>query len=342
MQIAGRDIGPGHPVYIIAEVSSNHGGSYERAAAHVIAAKKAGADAVKFQCYTPESMTIDHPDLVVPEGMPWAGQRLYDLYTRAAMPFEWHEPLQALAQETGIHCFASVFDASGVGLMDMVGAPALKVASFELGDVELLRAVAATGLPVIMSTGVAGVEEITSSLVALEHGGPRALLHCVSEYPATEAHMDLRRIAAMAEAFQVPVGLSDHCAKWGSTVLAVGAGACIVEKHITLDADDDTEDAGHSLTAAEFGKMVKHIRHADRIMGAGVIPATGEGAAGHGLRRSLYVVEDVAEGETLTEHNVRSIRPGGGLNPRHMGKVMGCRAMCNLKRGSALRFEDIN
>ena len=342
MQIAGRDIGPGHPVYVIAEVSSNHGGSYERAAAHVIAAKKAGADAVKFQCYGADAMTIDHPDLVVPDGMPWAGQRLHELYTRAATMTTWHDSLMELAKDAGIHCFSSVFDSAGVELMDRLGAPALKVSSFELCDLELLRCVAATKLPVIMSTGVAGVEEITDALVALEHGGPRALLHCVSEYPAQEAHMDLRRIAAMAEAFQVPVGLSDHCKAWGSTVLAVGAGACIIEKHITLDTGDQTEDAGHSLPASEFGEMVSNIRHAEGIMGQGVIPATGEGAAGYELRRSLYIVKDVAEGEALTEANVRSIRPGYGISPRHIGKVLGCRAARNLKRGKALAFEDIN
>jgi len=337
--IGGRPIGPGHPPYLIAEMSGNHRGELSRALALVEAAKEAGADAVKLQTYTADTITIDHdgPGFRLEGGL-WAGRTLHDLYREAHTPWDWHEPLFARARALGLTIFSSPFDGTAVDLLERLGAPAFKIASFELIDDALIRRAARSGKPLILSTGLATLGEIA---LAVEAAGtaPLALLHCVSGYPTPPEECNLRTIPHLAEAFGVTVGLSDHTHGTAVPVAAAALGATIIEKHFTLSRAEGGVDSAFSLEPAEFKAMADAVRVAHAALGRvdyGVKPSE---AGGRDYRRSLYATADIAAGETLTAANIRSIRPGFGLEPRHLPALLGRRAARPLARGTPLRWD---
>ena len=338
-QIAGRQIGPDQSPYIIAELSGNHNGSLDRALALVDAAAEAGVDAVKLQTYTADTITIDvdRPEFRISGGL-WDGRSLHELYREAATPWEWHADLFARARARGVHCFSSPFDPTAVAFLETLDTPAYKIASFEIVDTPLIRLVGAQGKPVIISTGVASLGEIEEALRAARLGGASgvAWLHCVSSFPAPPEQMRLSTIAALGAAFGVPVGLSDHSPGSTAAVAAVALGACIIEKHLTLARADGGPDAAFSLEPDEFAALVRDCRMAHLALGQPIHDRAGIGGANALFRRSLYVVADIAEGECFSADNVRSIRPGLGLAPRHLPDIMGHRATRALKRGMPL------
>ncbi|MGH2407929.1 MAG: pseudaminic acid synthase [Candidatus Limnocylindrales bacterium] len=341
--IAGRRIGAGEPVYVIAELSANHRQRYEAAVQLVHAANEAGADAVKLQTYTPDTITIPSaaPPFRHAKGSLWAGQTLYDLYREAYTPWDWQPKLKALAGELGMACFSSPFDPTAVDFLLAMDVPAFKVASFELVDLPLVRQMAATGRPMIMSTGMATEAEIDEAVAAAISEGATeiALLKCTSAYPSPPEAVNLRAIPAMADRWGLPIGLSDHTTGVAVPVAAVALGACIIEKHITLSRDDPTPDAPFSLDPADFKAMVAAVRVAERALGGAALGPTPEEADSRRFRRSLFVVEDVAAGETITGRNVRSIRPADGLHTRHLDEVLGRRAARDIERGTPLSWE---
>jgi N-acetylneuraminate synthase len=329
-------------VYVIAEVSANHGQRFERAVEIVRAAKEAGADAVKLQTYTPDTMTIDcrrEPFLI--RGTPWDGRVLHELYGEASTPWEWHPRLREEAIELGLDIFSTPFDPTAVEFLERLEMPAHKVASFEVVDLPLLRAVGATGKPVILSTGMATLAEIEEAVATLREAGCRqlALLKCTSAYPASPRDMNLRTIPALAAAFDVPVGLSDHTLGPAVPVAAVALGARIIEKHLTLARGDGGPDAAFSLEPGEFKEMVRAVRTAQDALGDVRYGAGAEEEKSLVFRRSLFVVEDMDAGEEFTPRNVRSIRPGFGLHTRHLGEVIGRRAARPIPRGTPLGWD---
>jgi N-acetylneuraminate synthase len=341
--IGDRAVGLGLPTYVIAELSANHGGSYERAVELLRLAAEAGADAVKVQTYTPETMTLDSSQdpFRVSGGTLWDGRTLYELYREAQTPWEWHEPLQEEAKAAGVDFFSSPFDETAVRFLVDLDVPVLKIASFELVDHGLIRAAAATGKPLIMSTGMASVEEIDDAVRVAREGGAGgiALLRCNSAYPAPTREMDLRTIADMTARWDVPVGLSDHTLGATAAITAVVLGACVLEKHFTRNRAEPTADAEFSLEPAEFRSMVEAVRDAEAALGTVRYGPSEREKASLAFRRSLFVVEDVAEGEPFTERSVRSIRPGDGLAPRHLDEVLGRRARQRVARGTPLTWE---
>jgi pseudaminic acid synthase len=338
--IDGRSIGPGQPVYVIAEISANHGQSYETAAELVRGAHRAGADAVKLQTYTADTITIDSdgPAFRPGSGSLWEGTTLHALYQTAYTPWEWQPRLKAVADELGIDCFSSPFDPTAVDFLMTMGVPAFKIASFELVDLPLIRTVARTGRPMIMSTGMATDGEIDEAVVAARGAGATeiALLKCTSAYPSPPESVNLRAIPAMAERWGIPIGLSDHTQGVAIPAAAVALGASLVEKHVTISHADATPDEAFSLDLSEFATMVEAIRTVERAMGVPRIGPTEEETESRRFRRSLYVVEDVAAGEPLTERNVRSIRPAAGMHTREYEAVLGRRAAIAIARGTPL------
>ncbi len=345
ISIKGRIIGGGHPPYIIAELSGNHNGSLDRALALVDASAEAGADAVKLQTYTADTITIEcnRPEFRI-EGGIWDGWTLHELYREASTPWDWHEALFARAEDKGLHCFSSPFDPTAVDFLAKLDAPAYKVASFELVDTPLIRKMAGNGCPLIMSTGVANYAEIEEALRSAKEGGAGgvALLHCVSDYPAKPDAMRLRTIPALANAFGVPIGLSDHTLGSAVAIAAIAQGAAIIEKHITMARADGGPDADFSLEPAEFKHLVEDCQMAFLALGEPQTDRKGMGGANSRFRRSLYIVSDVAEGELLSEDNVRSIRPGYGLAPKHLPRIIGASASRALERGEALDWSMFN
>jgi N-acetylneuraminate synthase len=343
--IAGRPVGPGHPTYVIAELSANHGGRYERAEELVRAAAEAGADAAKVQSYTADTMTLDAdtPPFQVGEGMLWKGRTLYDLYEEAQTPYEWYPRLRAVAEDVGIDFFSSPFDRAAVEFLDAQDAPVLKIASFELVDLELIRDAAATGRPLIMSTGMAGPEEIDEAVSTARAAGATELilLRCNSAYPAPADEMDLRTIPDMAQRWGVPVGLSDHTVGHAAAVVAVALGAVVLEKHLTISRAEPTADAAFSLEPQEFRAMVDAVREAEAALGGVRYGPSEHEQASADYRRSIFVSADVGAGELLSRDNVRVIRPGHGLAPRYLPEVLGRRARRPLTRGTPLRWEDL-
>jgi pseudaminic acid synthase len=342
LTINGRTIGPGRPMYVVAELSANHGGDFARALALVEAAHEAGADAVKLQTYTADTLTLDsdHPAFRVGGGTLWDGRRLYDLYAEAHTPWEWQPKLKARADELGIDLFSSPFDATAVDFLEKMGVPAHKIASFEIVDLDLIRRAAATGKPVILSTGMASLDEIGEAVHTARAGGGGgvALLKCTSAYPAPFDEMNLRAIPRLAEMFDVPVGLSDHTLGLAVPVAAVALGACILEKHLTLSRKVPGPDSAFSLEPPELRETVQAIRAAEQALGS---PEHGVGAAearSRTFRRSLWVVQNVKKGEPFTTANVRSIRPADGLAPRHLSEVLGRKAACDVARGTPLSW----
>jgi N-acetylneuraminate synthase len=341
--IAGRAIGPGRPAYVIAEVSANHNQSYETALAIVRGAAAAGADAVKLQTYTADTITIasDAPPFRHGTGSLWAGTTLHDLYQGAFMPWEWQPRLFEEAQRLGVHAFSSPFDPTAVEFLERLDVPAFKVASFELVDLPLIRLMARSGRPLIISTGMATEDEVDEAVRAARGAGARqiALLKCTSAYPAAPETVNLRTIPWMAERWGVPVGLSDHTQGVAVPVAAVALGACIVEKHVTLSHADATPDEAFSLDVSEFGEMVAAIRAAEAALGGVLLEPAVDEQESRRFRRSLFVVEDVRAGEELTERNVRSIRPAAGLHTREYERVMGRRAAVDVPRGTPLSWD---
>lgn len=337
--IADRLVGPGQPPFIVAELSGNHGGRLERALELVTAAKQAGADAVKLQTYTPDTLTIDcdGPGFVIQEGV-WRGRRLYELYGEAQTPWEWHDALFARARALGMIAFSTPFDETAVDFLEDRNVPAYKIASFEMVDHPLIEKVAATGRPMILSTGMANREEIAEAVDTARAAGCRqlALLHCVSGYPTPIEEANLGAIAPLAETFAVPVGLSDHTPGTAVPIAAVALGASVIEKHFTLRRADGGPDAAFSLEPAELAAMAEGCRAAWRARGSVGYERKPSEQSSAIFRRSLYVVRDVAAGETLTRENVRAIRPGHGLAPKHLAAILGRRAARSAARGTPL------
>lgn len=327
---------PGQRPFLIAEMSGNHNGDIDRARRLIDAARDAGADAVKIQTYTADTITmdVDRPEFRLEGGL-WAGKTLYELYQEAHTPWEWHEALFTHARDAGIALFSSPFDPTAIDLLEGLNTPAYKIASFELIDLPLIRKAAGTGKPLIMSTGMASLGEIAEAVAAAREVGNDniALLHCVSGYPTPVEDCDLRTIPHMAQAFGMPVGLSDHTIGVAVPVAAVALGAVIIEKHFTLARADGGPDCAFSLEAAEFKAMAEACRVAHAALGDISYALKPSEAGGRIFRRSLYVNRDVPAGTVLTEADVRSIRPGLGLAPKHLPEVLGRTAARDLRRG---------
>jgi len=340
LKISGRRIGRGESCYIIAELSANHGQSFDKALEVVRAAKAAGADAIKLQTYTADTLTLDcrRPEFLVGQGSIWEGKNLHDLYAEAYTPWEWQPELMAEAGKLGMHCFSTPFDNTAVDFLEALDVPAHKIASFELVDTELLKKVAATGKPVIMSTGMASLEEIREAVQTLRESGcaQLALLKCTSAYPSLPEDMNLRTIPDMAEAFELPIGLSDHTLGVAVPIAAVALGACIVEKHLTIRRSDGGPDSAFSLEPEEFRTMVEAVRMAEKALGKVSYEISEKEQASRAFRRSLFVVKDVKAGEEFTRENIRSIRPGHGLPVKELASVLGRRAQRDIERGSPL------
>jgi len=339
--IDGRQIGPQHPPYIIAELSANHNGDLERAYAIMRAAKDAGADAIKLQTYSAETLTIDHdgPGFIIETGL-WKGRKLFELYEEAGTPWEWHEPLFAYGKELGITVFSSPFDASAVAFLEKFDVPAYKVASFELVDLALIKIIAATGKPMIMSTGMARFEEIEEAIDTARSAGctDLAVLHCISAYPAKPEESNLKTIADMAERLGVVIGLSDHTMGIATATAGVAMGANIIEKHVTLRRSDGGPDSAFSLEPQELSTLCETCKVAWASIGEITYGPSETEKNSLVFRRSLYVVEDIPAGGTLTKDNVRSIRPGFGLPPRHLPDVLGQTAGKAIPRGTPLQW----
>jgi N-acetylneuraminate synthase len=340
--INGRKIGPGQPTYIVAEMSGNHQQDFAQAVKILEAAHRAGADAIKLQTYTPDTLTVpcDKAYFQI-QGTIWAGKTLHDLYGEAYTPWEWQPELQRLAESLGLALFSTPFDASAVDFLEDMGVPAYKIASFELVDLPLIRRIAATGKPIILSTGMATLGEIDEAVRTARENGCRelVLLKCTSAYPAPLAEMNLRTIPHLAEAFGVPVGLSDHTMSHIAPVAAVTLGACLIEKHLTLCRQVAGPDSAFSQEPDEFAAMVQAVRAVEQALGQVSYDMTEKEKASRVFRRSLFVVQDMEQGEQFTHANVRAIRPGHGLHTRFLDQVLGRRAAGKISRGTPLSWE---
>jgi pseudaminic acid synthase len=350
INLGQRQIGPTQPVYVIAELSANHNQRFEQAVKIIRAAKDAGADAVKLQTYTPDTITIasNRPEFRI-EGTIWDGRNLHDLYAEAYTPWEWQPRLKQVANDLGLDLFSSPFDASAVDFLEKMNIPAYKLASFELVDIPLIQKIARTGKPMIMSTGMATLEEIEEAVTTARQAGANqiALLKCTSSYPAPAEEMNLRTIPELSRRFRVPVGLSDHTLSDHSMgiavpVAAVALGACIIEKHLTLTRSAPGPDSAFSLEPHEFKAMLEAVRVAEKALGGVHFGVGANEARSRAHRRSLFVVQDVKRGELLTAENVRSIRPGHGLHTRHLEEVLGRPAAQDIARGTPLSWDLVN
>jgi len=344
IQIAGRSVGPAKPVYIIAELSANHRQSFEHAVKTIEAARDAGADAIKLQTYTPDTITLESDSELfrISEGSLWAGRTLYDLYNEAFMPWEWQPKLKKIANELKLDLFSSPFDESAVDFLERMDVPAYKIASFELVDLPLIRRVAATGKPVILSTGMGALAEIEEAVAAARSAigfGGLALLKCTSAYPALPEDMNLRTIPDLCRRFGVPVGLSDHTTGVAVPVSAVTFGACIVEKHLTLSRADGGPDASFSLEPKEFSEMAQAVRAAQRSLGNVQYGALESEEGSRSFRPSLFITEDLMAGTILSPENVKSLRPAFGLAPKHFEAVLGRPVNKDVKRGTPLQWD---
>ena len=332
-------------MYIIAEMSANHHQSLDEAMRILEEAKGAGADAVKLQTYTPDTLTIDcdSEPFRIGAGTLWEGRRLYELYGEAYMPWDWHRPLQNRATELGLDLFSTAYDETAVEYLERLDMRAYKIASFEIVDLPLIRRVARTGKPMILSTGMASLEEIGEAVSAAREAGAKelALLKCTSAYPSPPEEMNLRAIPDLSETFGVPVGLSDHTLGTAVPVAAVALGCCILEKHFTRSRTVAGPDSAFSLEPGEFRQMVDMIRTAEAAMGSVRHGVGAREAASRVFRRSLFVVADMKEGEAFTKQNLRSIRPGYGLPPKHFDQLLGRRASCDIPRGTPLTWSHV-
>ena len=343
IQIGSRKIGAGFPVYIIAELSANHRQDYNEAEKLVRAAKEAGADAVKLQTYTADTLTIDCQAecFIQPPGSLWQGRTLYDLYQEGSMPWEWQPKLKKLADDLDIDLFSTPFDSTAVDFLEKMAVPAYKVASFEIIDLPLIKKIAATGKPIIMSTGMATLSEIDEAVSTARTASASqiALLKCTSAYPAKAFNMNLKTIPHLSKTFNLPAGLSDHSEGTTIPVAAVALGACIIEKHFTLSRKNGSLDRAFSLEPQEFKEMVEAVRLTEQALGQ---ICFGPGKDEHenvNFRRSLFIVKDMKKGDILTSKNIRSIRPGGGILPEYFDLVLGKKIKETTSKGSALTWE---
>ena len=337
MKIKDREIGTGFPAYIIAEMSANHAGSLERAKEIIHAAKESGADCIKLQTYTPDTMTIDcdHRYFQISEGT-WDGENLYHLYQKAYTPWEWQQELKEEAERAAIDFLSTPFDQTSTDFLEGLGVSAYKIASFELVDLPLVTYIASKGKPMILSTGMSSLGEIEEAVTAIHSAGN--LLRCASAYPAITDDMNLRTMQNMADTFQVPVGLSDHSMASVAAVTAVALGASIIEKHFCLDRSIENPDASFSMNPQEFAQMVRDIRQAERAIGTVKYGVSRQEESNIVFRRSIFCVKDIKKGEKLTEENIKVIRPGYGLKPKYYAQVLGQTALKDIARGTPLQF----
>lgn len=343
IQIGERRIGAGAPVYVIAELSANHNQDFEQAVRIIQAAKEAGADAVKLQTYTADTITIrsDRKEFQIGGGTLWDGRVLHDLYGEAYTPWDWQPKLKKAADDLALHLFSSPFDDSAVDFLEKMDVPAYKLASFELVDIALIQKIARTGKPLIISTGMATLEEINEALQAARQAGATqiALLKCTSAYPSLPDEMNLRTIPELARRFEVPVGLSDHTMGSEAPIAAVALGACIIEKHLTLARAEKGPDSDFSLEPSEFKAMVEAVRITERTLGKVHFGVSPQESKSRIFRRSLFVVQNVKQGGTFTAKNVRSIRPAHGLHTRHLPEILGKHAACDIERGTPMSWD---
>ena len=345
IKIAGRVVGPEEPVFIIAELSANHGGKIEIAKETIKAAAEAGADAIKLQTYTADTITLDCDSdcFKIKQGTLWDGQTLYELYKEAYMPWEWQPELKRYAEEIGLICFSSPFDKSAVEFLEAMEVPAYKVASFEITDIPLIEYIASKGKPVIISTGIATPEDIEEAVDACRRMGNEQviLLKCTSAYPAPLEEANLKTIPDLAARFGVLSGFSDHTLGTTAPVAAVAMGATVIEKHFILDRSVGGPDASFSLDREQFSQMVAAVRDTEKMLGRISYELTEKSKKSREFSRSLFIAEDVKAGDIITESNVRSVRPGFGLAPKHLGEILGRRFSRDVAKGTPLRWEDI-
>jgi pseudaminic acid synthase len=341
--IAGRKIGPTEPVYVIAEVSANHNQNFDQAVRLLEVAKESGADAVKIQTYTADTITLNvrTRDFQINTGTIWDGRTLHDLYQEAYTPWDWQPKLKAIADQLGITLFSSPFDHTAVDFLETMQVPAYKVASFELVDLPLLRKIASKGKPVIASTGMASLAEIDEAVRTLREAGATeiALLRTNSGYPAPPEEMHLRTIPHLAQAFNLPTGLSDHTLGITASVAAVALGACILEKHITLSRSEPGPDSAFSLEPDEFTAMIAAVRETEKLLGQVHYGVSAKEQASRVFRRSLFVSQPIKSGETFTLENIRSVRPAHGLHTRYLEQVIGRVATRDLEMGTPLSWD---
>lgn len=342
--VNNRKIGDEYPAYIIAEMSANHAGSIERAKEIIRAAKEAGADCIKIQTYTPDTLTIDCDNEYFHIGNgTWEGENLYQLYGKAYTPWEWQKELMEEAKRVGIDFFSTPFDTTAVDFLESIGVEFYKIASFELVDIPLIKYVASKGKPIIMSTGMSTLSEIEDAVNAIRNEGNNqiALLRCASAYPAITDEMNLLTMKNMGEIFDVPVGLSDHSMGSIGAVTAVALGGKIIEKHFCLSREIENPDASFSMNPEEFKQMVHDIRQAEKAIGIVKYGPTKQEESSMVFRKSIFAVRDIKKGEQLTKENIRVIRPGYGLAPKFYDEIISQVALCDIDRGMPIKFEDI-
>ena len=343
--IANTRIGDGHHVFIIAELSANHNRRFDLAVETIKAAKEAGADAIKLQTYTPDTITIDCDNeyFQIRQGTIWDGKTLYQLYREAYTPWEWQPKLKKLAEDIGLLCFSSPFDNTAVDFLEGMDIPAYKVASFEITDIPLIEHIASKGKPVIFSTGIAMLCDIEEAITACKRMGNErvALLKCISAYPAPLEEMNLRTIPNLAETFQTVVGLSDHTLSISVPAASVALGAKIIEKHFILDRKLGGPDAAFSLEPEEFKSMVNAVRDVEKALGTVSYALSDKIKKSREFSRSLFVIKDMKTGEVLTDENVKSIRPGFGLRPKYFNDIVGRKISKDVKKGTPLNWSFI-
>ena len=342
ISINNQTIGPNHPPFIIAELSANHNGSLERALQTIDAAQQAGANAIKLQTYTADTMTIncDHEDFMIKGGL-WDGYKLYDLYRWAETPFEWHQAMFEHARKLGITVFSTPFDESAVDLLEQLDAPAYKIASFENTDLPLVRYVAKTGKPIIMSTGMATENEIAEAVDAARSSGctELVLLHCISSYPAPINQANIRQLVELGQRFDVVPGLSDHTLGTTASVAAVALGACVIEKHFTISRADKGPDSEFSIEPGELQRLCRETHDVWQALGQVSYARQTSEKANKAFRRSIYFVRDLPAGSIIGPNDIRRIRPGMGLAPKHFNKLLGKRLKVAVHRGTATRWD---
>lgn len=342
IEINGRKIGPDEPPYVICELSGNHNGDLKKALELVDAAADTGCDAIKIQTYTPDSMTINckSDDFIINSGL-WKGYNLYDLYIEAHTPMEWHEALFARARERGVTIFSTPFDEVAADFLDELGVPAFKVASFEANDINLIAHIAKKRKPMIISTGLADLSEISRAVsVAKENGCEDIiLLHCISSYPAPTNESNVRTVENLANTFDLVVGLSDHTMDNASAIASIALGGSVIEKHFIISRSDGGPDSAFSLEPDEFSALCTDCRNAWEALGKVSYDLKPAERANIKFRRSLYAVADIKKGETFTKKNVRSIRPGFGLAPEHQGLILGKKANADIAFGTPMSFD---
>lgn len=340
IRIGSLTVGENRPPILIAEISANHNGSLQRALATITAAKQCGADAVKIQTYTADTMTIDCdlPDFMI-RGGSWDGYKLYDLYKWAQTPYEWHKPLFEHAKKEGIILFSTPFDETAVDLLESLNTPAFKIASFELTDLPLIEYVARTGKPMILSTGMASEEEIQEAITTAHGAGcmELCLLHCVSSYPAPIDQAHLHQISALAERFKLPVGLSDHTLGTTAAVASVALGACVIEKHFTLNRSDKGPDCEFSLEPQELKRLCEDVKAAWAALGSAGFRREKAEEGSKIFRRSIYFIKDLPAGHVIGPKDIRRIRPGFGFPPKMYGKIVGAKLLKEVKAGTPLQ-----